>query len=69
YHVQKAPARQLPGREIASGRRMQGGAQKHTFSTRVEGVLQERYLLAKKQFLKATKKARKRLGQVTRRAH
>ncbi|MDQ2887814.1 MAG: BatA and WFA domain-containing protein [Chloroflexota bacterium] len=68
YHVQKAPARQLPGREIASGRRIQGAAQKHTFSTRVEGVLQERYLRARKQFLKATKKARKRLGQVTRRA-
>jgi Ca-activated chloride channel homolog len=66
YRVQKAPVRQLPGREIASGRRgIQG--QKNTFPTRVEGVLQERYLLARKQFLKATKKARKRLGQVTRR--
>ena len=69
YSVQKAPARQMPGREIIGGRRIQGNVRKNTFSTRIEDALQERYLLARKQFLKATKKARKRFGRVTRRSH
>ncbi len=70
YHIQKAPARQLPGREIGGARRIQGGipSQKSTFTAGIEGMLHERYSLARKQFLKATKQARKRFGQVTRRS-
>ncbi len=72
YRLQKAPARELTGREIPGLRRTQGASSspgtKNTFTAGVEGMLQERYSLARKQFLKATKKARKRLTQVRRRS-
>jgi len=69
YRLQKPPALQRQGREIAGTRKIQGGSSlraKNSFAANIQDTLQERYALARKQFLKATKKTRGRLMKMTR---